>query len=638
MFESIRKNSKIVMLLLFLLIIPSFVLVGVDSSYFSENSPVVARIDGQDITQAQWDSIHRQDSDRLRAEQPEISAQWLDSDQARYATLERLVREQVLLAAVQKMHLVASDAALANALQAVPAIAALRRDDGSLDTQAYRNLVAAQGMTPEGFEASVRRDLSLGQVLGVLDATTLASSTVAELAMQAMLQNRQIRLAQFQPQDYAQQVQPQEADLAAYYQQHQSRYEQAEQATVQYVVLDMASVRQSIEVDEQDLRTYYQENAASLANSQEERRARHILISTSPEMDEQAQAAAQAQAQALLERVQQAPQDFAAIAKEASQDPGSSSAGGDLGFFTRGAMVSEFEQAAFALEKGAIAEHLVQTDFGYHIIQVTDIKAADIPSFEQLRPRIAEALKDQQAQQLFAQVAEDFSNTVYEQPDSLEPVAQKLGLHIQTATSITREPNSQTPATLANADLLEAIFSSDSLENKRNTDAIETASNQLVAARVLDYQPAKLQALEEVREQVLAAYSAEQAAHLAKQAGQALLQTWQADAAQAEASPLLGASRTISRDQPAELAPAVLEAALQAPTDTLPAWVGVDRGAQGYAIVKVEQVLPPPTQSPEIAELALEQYQQIQAQAETTAYYEWLKEQFKVHIKPAKPL
>ena len=166
MLESIRKHSKFGMILLFLLVIPSFVLVGIDQSYFSESSPVVARVDGQEIKQSDWDNAHRIESDRIRTQSPSVDAKLLDSPQARYATLERMVRDRVITAAVQKMHLSASDMRLASALKEIPAIASLRRADGSLDVEAYKALVGAQGLTPEGFEANVRYELSAAQVLG----------------------------------------------------------------------------------------------------------------------------------------------------------------------------------------------------------------------------------------------------------------------------------------------------------------------------------------------------------------------------------------------------------------------------------------------------------------------------------------
>ena len=403
MLESIRKHSKFVMILLFLLIIPSFILVGIDSNYFSGSSPVVARVDGKDITQDDWDNAHRMEADRLRAEQPGLDAKLLDTPEARYATLERLVRDRVFQVAAQKLHLAASDATLARELQKIPAIANLRKADGSLDTEGYRNLLAAQGMTPEGFEASVRRDISLGQVLGGVMNSALATQPIADLALDALQQRREIQLALFDTARYSDQVQPTDADLQAYYEQHKTQYEQAEQASIEYLVLDVPAVRARITINEDDLRTYYKENGARLAGVQQERRASHILINAPKTMPAAEREAAKAKANELLAQVKAEPANFASVAKTHSQDPGSAPQGGDLGFFARGAMVPEFEKIAFSLNKGEISD-VVETEFGYHIIQLTDTKEPTIPSFDALRPKIEEALKDQQAQRQFAEM------------------------------------------------------------------------------------------------------------------------------------------------------------------------------------------------------------------------------------------
>ena len=190
MFESIRKHSKIVMILLFLQIIPSYVLVGIDHNYFSEKSPVVARVDGHDITQADWDNAHRAESDRMRAQSPQIDGKLLDSPAARYATLERMVRDRVLQTAAKKLHLGTSDARLARELQNIPAIASLKRPDGSLDGEAYRALVGAQGLTPEGFEARVRNDISVNQVMGPVISSSFVTKAEAKLALDSLYQRR----------------------------------------------------------------------------------------------------------------------------------------------------------------------------------------------------------------------------------------------------------------------------------------------------------------------------------------------------------------------------------------------------------------------------------------------------------------
>lgn len=633
MLESIRKHSKFVMYLLFLLIIPGFVFMGIDNSYFSGSSPVVARVDGKDITQAEWDNAHRLESDRLRAEQPNIDAKLLDSAQARYATLERMVRDLVFQTAAQKMHLMVSDATLARTLQEIPAIASLRKSDGSLDAEGYRNLLAAQGLTPEGFEASVRRDLALGQVLGGVMGSTLAAPSVADLALDAMMQRREIQVAMFAAKDFAAKVQPSDADLKAYYEQHQAQFEQAEQASIEYVVLDLDAVRKRITLNEDDLRTYYKENGARLAGVQQERRVSHILIEA-PKSQESAQRdAAKAKAQELLARVQADPSSFAAVAKEHSQDQGSAAQGGDLGFFGRGAMVPEFERAAFALQKGQLSD-VVETEFGYHILLVTDVKEPQVPSFEALRPQIEDELKGQMAMRQFAEEAENFTNTVYEESESLAPVAEKLDLKVQTAEQVQRQPKAGSTGPLANERFLEALFESDSLQNKRNTDAVEFGTNQLVAGRITNYTPAKQLSLEEVRDQVQALYVAQQAAQLAQQEGAAQLAAWKQDASQTKN---LQPAVIVSRDNPQGLAPQVLSAALQAPVQQLPAWEGVALGEQGYAIVQVKQVMPKEERPADLGKVIQAQYEQLYSLAEGAAYYDALKKKFDVQFKVRKP-
>ena len=632
MFESIRKHTKIAMLLLFLLIVPSFVLVGIDASYFSGSSPAVAHVDGADITQAEWDNAHRMESDRRRAEQPQLDAKLLDTPEARYATLERMVRDRVLQAASKKMNMLTSDAKLARSLQEIPQIAALRKPDGTLDSEGYRALVAAQGMTPEGFEATMRRDLAVSQVLGGVLGSSFATAAQANAALDPLFQRREIQVAVFKTADFTGKVQPTDEDLQAYYKAHPEQFQQAEQATVEYVVLDIASLRDSIVLNEDDLRTYYKENVDRMAGK-EERRASHILITAAKDAPAADREKAKARAAELLAQARKSPGSFAELAKKNSQDPGSATQGGDLGFFARGAMVKPFEDAAYALNKGDISE-VVESDFGYHIIQLTDIKAPRKPSFEELRASMEADLKQQQAQRKFAEVAETFANTVYEQADSLQPVVDKLKLKIQTAKGVVRTPVAGANGALAHPKFLEALFSSDSLENKRNTEAVEFGTSQMVAGRVAEYTPARTLAYEEVQAQVRQRYVAEKAAELARKEGQAKRAAWAENAASATG---LSAPMVVARDLPLNQPRAVLDAVLGANTDTLPAWTGVDLGEQGYAVAKVNRVVPPEAPEPQLAQQRQQQYAQWWATAEGLAYYETLKQRFKVQIQAPRP-
>ena len=632
MFEAIRKHSKIVMFLLFLLVIPSFVLVGIDSNYFSEKSPVVARVDGHKITQADWDNAHREETDRIRAQSPNVDPKQLDTPQARYATLERLVRDRVFAAAAQSSHLITSDARLARALQDIPAIAALKRPDGSLDTEAYRSLVGAQGLTPEGFEANVRRELSVSQVMGGVMSTAFATDAAAKLAFDSLYQRREIQVARFNASDYAKQVNPTDADIEAFYKANAQRFQQQEQAAVEYVVLDLDSVRSGIRVNEDDLRTYYKENLTRLA-AKEERRASHILINAAKDTPAADRDQAKARAQELLAQVRKSPASFAEVAKKSSQDSGSAPAGGDLNFFGRGAMVKPFEDAVFAMKKGEISD-VVESDFGYHIILLTDIKTPRQPSFEELRPSLEAELKQQQAQRKFAEVAEAFTNSVYEQPDSLKPVADSLKLKIQTAEGVTRVPGPGASGPLANPKFLEALFANDSVEGKRNTSAIEVGPSQLVAGRISTYTPTRTLALQEVSDRARLLLIAEKSAELARKDAEAKKAAWMGNAAPAAG---LAPAVVVSRDQTQNLPRAVVDAALRASPDNLPAWVSADLGSQGTAVVKVLRIIPREGVDAQQAAQQRQQLQQWWSTAEGFAYYEMLKERFKVQIKPNRP-
>lgn len=633
MFDLVRKHTKVLMFLMFLLIIPAFVLVGIDGyKRFNSNDAKVASVAGRDITQAEWDFAHRNDSERLRASMPNIDPKLLDSPAARYATLERLVRERVLAQAADDEHLTTSNSRLAQELQRNPTIAALRGPDGKLDMERYRQLAASQGLTPEGFEARVRRDLSMRQVEAGVLSTAFEPESIANVALGAFFEKREVQIARFPTSDYLAKVSPSDAQIEAYYKAHPLAFQAPESESIEYVVLDLDSVKKSISISEEDLKSYYDQNVERLSGK-EERRASHILITVPKDAPQAERDKAKARAQELLAEVRKNPSDFAAIAKKNSQDPGSAAAGGDLDFFGRGAMVKPFEDAVYALKKGEISD-LVETDFGYHIIELTDVKAPAVPSFETMRPGLEAELKQQQAQRKFAEMAESFANTVYEQPDNLQAVADKFNLKIHTATGVTRQPQLQAQGVLANPRFLQALFQPESVQSKRNTEAVELDATTMVAGRVIDYQPAMTLPFDQSKDKARQLYLADRSAQLAREDGQAQLAAWKAKPDSAKG---LGAKQLVSRDQADNLPPVLVDAVLQAPIDPLPAWLGVDLGQQGYAVVRLERIAPREEQKPEVQRIEQQQYTQAWISAEAMAYYEWLKKQMDVQIKVDRP-
>ncbi len=621
-------------ILLFILIVPSFALVGIDGyNSMLDSGATIAKIDGKRINQTEWDAAHKADIERIRSSNPSIDVKLLDSPEMKYATLERLVREDVAAAAVRDARLETTDQRLAAELQGDPAIASLRLPNGKLDTERYKQLVGSQGLTPEMFEARMRVQLSAQQVFKGLQSSGFTPNAVVDVALNAFLQKRELQLAIFDATSFVSKVTLSDADIETYYKANQALFQAPEQANIEYVVLDMDAIKKNITVTDEELKGYYDQNAARFSDT-EERRASHILI-TSPKGAPVAERdKAKAKAQSLLDAVTKAPNTFAEVAKSNSQDPGSAVKGGDLDFFAKGAMVKPFEDAAFVMKKGDLSG-LVESDFGFHIIKLTDIKPVKQRSFEEVKPEIDLEVKKQQAQKKFAEAAEVFTNTSYEQSDSLKPVADKLKLEVKTASNVTRNVLAGATGVLANPKFLNAIFSTDAIEKKRNTEAFEAASKQLVSGRIMQYTAARTLPLAEVKDRVRERLTADISFELAKKEGMAKLAAWKA--APESATATLPTAVTVSRNQMQSLPPQVVEAALKADASKLPDFVGVEVVGRAYYVAKINKVRPPDVSDEAILKQGRVQYAQALVAAEDQAYYSVLKERFKTDIKVEKP-
>ena len=501
MFEFFRNHGKPFYAILFSLIILAFAAGGLSGYEQMFNAGEdVAKVDGRGIKQAELDATYKNELERIRAANPTVDVKLIDTPEAKYATLERLVREQVIGAAARASLFETSDQRLANELQADPTIASLRGPDGKIDKERYKLLVGSQGLTPEMFEAKVRSQISARQVLKGIQGSGFTTNAVGDVALNAFLQKREVQISVFDAASFASKITLTDADIETYYKANQALFQAPEQASIEYIVLDIEAVKKGIAISDDELKTFYEQNVARLA-TQEERRASHILITASKDAPAADKEKAKAKAQILLEAIKKAPATFAEVAKANSQDPGSAVKGGDLDFFARGAMVKPFEDAAYAMKKGDISA-LVESDFGFHIIQLTDIKAAKQRSFEESKTELIEDAKKQQAQKKYAELAETFTNAVYEQSDSLKPIAEKLKLDVKTASNVTRTPAAGAVGILASQKFLNAIFSPDATEKKRNTEAFEVASKQLVSGRIAQYTAARTLPLADVKERV----------------------------------------------------------------------------------------------------------------------------------------
>jgi peptidyl-prolyl cis-trans isomerase D len=305
--------------------------------------------------------------------------------------------------------------------------------------------------------------------------------------------------------------------------------------------------------------------------------------------------------------------------------------GGDLDFFGRGAMVKPFEDAVFAMKPGEIS-NVVESDFGYHVIQLEAVRGGEKKPFEVVRPAIEDEVRQQLASKRWAEVAEQFTNTVFEQADSLQPVIDKLKLE-QRSAIVRRTPTPGATGALASVKLLEAVFGNDAVKNKRNTGAVEVGPNQLAAAHIVKYEPARTLPLAEVRDGVRQRLVAAQAEALARKDGEARLAQLKVDAN----SGSLSAATLVSRAQPEGLSRKALEAVLAADVSKLPAVVGVALDSQGYLVARVDKVLPREIKADENRALQA-QYGQAWARAESEAYYQALTQRYKVEkrVDPVK--
>ena len=264
MFEFVRQHTRIMQFLLFLLIFPSFVLFGIDGyNSMREKGAVVATVNGHDITTNELENAHREQVERMRSAMPTMDVKVFDSPEAKLATLERLVRERLLQVAAKDLRLGASDQRLANELQQNPNIQALRRPDGTLDIDRYKQLLSSQGMTPEMFENRVRADLASRQVMGGVGITSFSPKALADVTLNAFYEQRQAQVARFAAADFVARLKPTSEDLTAYYQANADKFQSLERADVEYVVLDLASVQKTVSVSEEELNSTFAFSAAS---------------------------------------------------------------------------------------------------------------------------------------------------------------------------------------------------------------------------------------------------------------------------------------------------------------------------------------------------------------------------------------
>jgi peptidyl-prolyl cis-trans isomerase D len=632
MFESIRAHRRWLMIFLTLLVFPSFVATGIYGyNRFMSSEQAVARIAGEAITPQQFEAAHRERLQQIRQALGEnFDAAVFDTPAMREASLNALLAEQALRREAATEHVAVSEARLRQVISAVPNF----QEDGKFSYERYKTLLAAQGMSEALFEQRVREDLARQTLLEGVQRSAFVPVQLTERLSRLVQETRTIRERRFRPEDYVAQVRITDEAVKNYYDGNKAQFETKESIDVQYLALTLDDIAKRISVPEADLRSYYEQNKASFTEP-EERRASHILLTIGEGGSAKDKDAARKLAQDLLAKLRAKPDDFAKLAREHSKDPGSAANGGDLGFFGRGMMVKPFEDAAFSLKPGEISD-VVESEFGLHLIRVTEVKGGAVKPFDQVKAEIEATYRRQQAQKRFAEAAEQFTNIVYEQSDSLQPAAEKLGLTLQSASNVTRDgvARDAPAAALLASSVVQALFSEDALVKKRNTAAIEVGANTLVSARVTEHRPARLRPLDEMASQIRERLVREESIVLARQAATEAAEALRKTPADAGFS----AARQISRAQAEGLTADAVKKVMQVPADKLPAYVVADLTGGAQAVIWVIDSKAPAKTEAQASEQLKQSIERQFAAADDQAYVAGLKRKFKAEIVDAQAL
>ncbi|WP_313463332.1 SurA N-terminal domain-containing protein [Achromobacter sp.] len=640
MFEFIRSHRRWMQFILLILIVPSFFLVGIQGyDSFMRQEPELATVDGQPISRAEFDQAHRNQLEQFRQR---MGAQFdpavIDTPAMRESLLNQLINQRLLANVAVDNRFTVSDETLRNTIAAIPEV----QDNGRFSPERYRQVLAAQGMSPTSFEAGLRRDLAVARVLEPVGQSSRAPTEVVASLESALTQQRTVQTRRFAAADFRSQVTVTPADIQVWYDANKQQLQVPEQVQVQYLVLDEAAATQGIQVKDEDLTAYYEQNKNRFGQP-ERRRASHIMIELAPGASEDARKAARIKADDLARQAAADPAQFAELARKNSQDAGSAANGGDLGWLAPGMLTGPLEKAIFGQAKDQVSG-VVESPSGLHIVKVTEIQPAAIKPLAEVKDQITGEVRKQLAAVRFSEMASQLNKQVYDQRDSLQPAADAVGLKLRTASGVTREgllpadkagpgsaADSPDAALLDNPRVRQVLFSPDVLREKQNSGVIELSPATMMAVRVAAVEPAHVPALDKVSETIRAKLLDERSAEAAKKAGEAALA---ADKANPSAAPEgFSAAVTVSRQNPKDLPQAVVDAAMRLPATQLPGYAGVQSGVD-YTLVRLEKV-EAGTVDAAAKDRLTQQLSGGLGQAEIEALLKMLREQYKVQVLPS---
>lgn len=591
----------------------------------SDAQHAVAQVDGAPISpQALEEAVRTRREQLQQMLGGKLDPELLNGTDLRKEALQQLIDKQLLLNRANELRLAVTDAQLADVIQQIPAF----QEKGKFSQSRYESMLKTRGMNPLSFEARLREDLRLEQaVLGIEQGQIVADGLIDQLIALGEEQ-RMVRVSLLKPEHFLAQAKVDKPAIEKYFNENKTQFVQPERVKIEYVVLSQSQLQEKQKISAAEVEKYYQEHQSQYQQA-EQRRARHILLKVAANAPAAEQDAVKKQAQALFEQVKAKPEQFAQLAKEKSQDPGSAVQGGDLGWFGKGMMVKPFEDAVFALAEGGVSAP-IKTEFGWHIIQLTAKQGAKPQPLAAVQAEIERTLKEQAATRLFAEQAEPFSNLVYEQGQDLKAAAEKFNLKRQDSDWIASKSTPADPL-LNHPKVMSAIFGAEAIKNKRNLETIEVAPNTLLGLRVVAHEATKMRTLAEVQPEIEQTLRQQQAASLAEKRGQGLV----ADLAAGKNAPDIAwsAQQGLSRGQPM-LPTALMKQIFAFKGDKWPQFTGGKLPNGSYAVVAVDAVK---VAVPDAQKRAAyrQNMQKLAANAQAQAWMNSLRQQYPVKVNQA---
>lgn len=557
---------------------------GIEGYFTSQTDTYVAKVGKHEISQQQF-------QDRLNQLRQNASAQMGDQFDAsiyekpemKQRVLDAMIDQQLLLKANDDLGLRPSDLAVRDTIASIPSF----QVNGQFDAATYRAVLASQNKTPAMFEEEVRSSLAVSLLPDALAASTIVTDAEVDQFLNLRLQRRDLRFFKLPAPSLADSAVT-DAEIAAYYKQHQADFMAPEQVSVKYIEVNATDLKATATPSEDDLKKRYQDEKQRFVQP-EQRLVSHILINVPKNATPAQQKAALEKAQKIASEAN--PSDFAKLAAQDSDDLGSKRQGGDLGWLEKGVTNKAFDDALFSLQKGQISKPVL-SDEGYHVLWLRDVRSGQAKPFEEVRGELAQEAQKAERDRQYNDVAGKLADKTYQNPSSLEPAAQDLGLPIKDSGLFSRQGGN---GLVANPKVIQAAFSDDVLVQGNNSGLIDLGNDHSLVLHVDKHVPAAVRPLAQVRDTVKKDILDQRVAQAAQKQADDLLQRLRkgddmqsvADGAGAKVQSVQGALRV-----QAEVPDQVREKAfvMPHPDNGKPQFASVAMPDGGYALLSVDKV------------------------------------------------